>query len=423
MQLKKKGPIRAALATATCTLLGVTSIASAATNLDGWQLDGAFLLYTEANRITVVEPVINGKKDFGGDRFLNLRLMLDAVSGASPNGASPSDQPQTFTSPSGVMTYTVNEGDAPVHPHFKDTRLALSAAWDQPITRITKGNIGLNFSKENDFQSLGTGVGIAQDLFSRNTTLTLSISTEANTINPTGGIPTHMTNMIPPGQVASFEAQQSRDVQDGLIGLTQIISRHAIMQLNYSYGKTNGYQNDPYKLISIVDRTTGKPIRYVYENRPELRIRESLLWQGRYHFATNVAGLAYRYYWDDWGVVSNTVDITYQIMFGEKDFIEPHIRLYHQSATNFYRHSLVYESDASRYPEFASADYRLGDMDGITVGVKFNTDMFLKKDASIRLEYYRQSGNSHPADAIGVQKDMDMFPTIHAFIVQILVTY
>ena len=40
-------------------------------------------------------------------------------------------------------------------------------------------------------------------------------------------------------------------------------------------------------------------------------------------------------------------------------------------------------------------------------------------DLSFRLEYYMQTGESHPADAIGVLKDYDMYPTVGAVIFQV----
>ena len=113
MQLthKKMPAFRAALAAASCGLLGLaTTTAHAkddATDNNKWQVDTAVLYYAEDNgRVTAAEPIVNFKKDYGDERVLNLKVTLDSLTGASPNGATSSSQAQTFTSPSGNKQYT-----------------------------------------------------------------------------------------------------------------------------------------------------------------------------------------------------------------------------------------------------------------------------------------------------------------------------
>ncbi len=51
-------------------------------------------------------------------------------------------------------------------------------------------------------------------------------------------------------------------------------------------------------------------------------------------------------------------------------FIEPHFRLYNQTAANFYLFSIEQETyGANGFPEYASADYRLDEFEGTTLGV------------------------------------------------------
>ena len=84
MQLKHLANISAALAAASCAVLGQQ--AQAGTLLDDWQFNSAILLYNETDRVSAAEAMITARGDFGDDKFLNLGLVVDALTGASATG-------------------------------------------------------------------------------------------------------------------------------------------------------------------------------------------------------------------------------------------------------------------------------------------------------------------------------------------------
>ncbi|MFZ2649482.1 MAG: DUF3570 domain-containing protein [Burkholderiaceae bacterium] len=51
-------------------------------------------------RVSAIEPVLSARRTDANERTLSVSFNLDAVTGASPNGAVPQPTPQTFTSPS-----------------------------------------------------------------------------------------------------------------------------------------------------------------------------------------------------------------------------------------------------------------------------------------------------------------------------------
>ena len=67
----------------------------------------------------------------------------------------------------------------------------------------------------------------------------------------------------------------------------------------------------------------------------------------------------------------------------------------------------------------ASADYRLGEMQTYTVGLKHGRRLGNGHDLTLRFEYYAQTGDSHPDEAFGALTDLDLFPTVEAFIFQV----
>ncbi|MDX1487457.1 MAG: DUF3570 domain-containing protein [Acidiferrobacterales bacterium] len=376
---------------------------SVAAGGDPWEFDAAVLYYSEVDRVTAAEPLINVRKNFGDDRVLNLRFVIDSLSGATPNGAIAANEVQTFTTPSGAGSYTALPGETPLDPTFQDTRTAFTAQWEQPFGRLTKGSFSANASTEYDFKSLGASAAVARDFNNRNTTFSAGLAAEFDVIEPVGGVPIPLASMAPPGAVQPRQgADEDKTVIDVLLGVSQIISRRALMQLNYSYSDSSGYQMDPYKLISVIAPILGDPVDYVYENRPDSRRKQSLFWKLKYHLTADVVDFSYRFLWDDWGINSHTLDLHYRWQLRRKWYLEPHVRFYTQSAADFYVPDLF---SSSPLPTFASADYRLADFDAWTVGLNYGQTLSTKRQYNLRLEYYRQRGD-------------DAFPDLDAIIAQ-----
>ncbi|MCP4433453.1 MAG: DUF3570 domain-containing protein, partial [Gammaproteobacteria bacterium] len=74
--------------------------------------------------------------------------------------------------------------------------------------------------------------------------------------------------------------------------------------------------------------------------------------------------------------------------------------------------------DSESVPEFVSADYRLGELMTKTLGFKFGRETNSNNSWSARLEYFQQTGESSPAEAIGQLIEQDLFPDVEALIVQ-----
>ena len=409
MQLKHRR-IAGLLSVATCSLLGTP--AQAAEN--DWEVDTSLLYYSESDdRVSAFEPVISGKKDLGDDEILSMKLVLDSLTGSSASGAVPSTQVQTFTRPSGNGIYQVAPNETPLDPSFKDTRVAYSLNWDKPVNRYNRRNLGFNVSKEYDFTSLSGNLLWQHDSNDRNTTWSYGFNVELDDIDPVGGAPEPLTDLLAQNKMSSSE---SREVFDFLVGVTQVIDRSSLFQVNLSLSEADGYMTDPYKLVSVVDNT-GEPVTQLFESRPDSRSRQAIYGKYKKMFASrDIFTASYRYMTDDWGVDSHTFDFAYRFKFDNGFFLQPRLRLYQQSAADFYRYFL---RDSEAVPEYASADYRLGEMDATTVGIKFGRESLDGQQVwAARLEQYRQTGDSSPAEAFGQLAQQDLYPDVEALIVQ-----
>ena len=98
-------------------MLGINAAPAQAT-----EFEAAALYYAEPNRVSAFETVLEGRHDFGRDRLGTFKLVFDALTGPSANGATPASAVQTFTRPSGRGRYTVDPGTTPLDDTFHDNR-------------------------------------------------------------------------------------------------------------------------------------------------------------------------------------------------------------------------------------------------------------------------------------------------------------
>ena len=427
--MKDKDNFNATLAAATCALLGsaVATPVAAQEEAERWSFDSSLLYYGESDsRVQDVSAAVSALRDFGDERKLSATLTADTLTGASASGAIALDRPQTFTSPSGRAVYTTNAGDVPLDDTFLDTRFALNASWTQPLARLYTFSAGVGFSTEYDYTHLGANLSLARDFNKRNTTVNAGFAWSQDTVDPVGGRPIPLSQMLDVGNNSNKrDGSEGKDVMDLLIGFTQVLNRTTVLRVNYSYSDSNGYLNDPYKLLSVVDPVTGDTLTrtpagqgpdgvYLFESRPDTRTKQSLFAEVKHAFGKPVMHLSYRFMTDDWGIDSHTGEVRLRWPLGD-GYIEPQLRYYTQSAADFYRANLV---SGSALPRYASADFRLGDFDATTIGIKYGHNTPGGNEWSIRAEYYQQSGSVPHEQILGNQANREQYPDLSAVIVQ-----
>jgi hypothetical protein len=410
-------------------LLGIEA---KATEDEQWQFDTALLYYDESDsRVTVTEGIIAAKKTFDYGHFLDLKVTLDSLTGASPTGAVPQPAVQTFTRPSGRGSYQVNAEETPLDDTFKDTRLQLNGQWTQPWAEHYNISSGLHLSKEYDYTSIGFNSSIAKDLNNKNTTISAGLSYANDTIAPEGGRPMPLVSVVTttaPNNSGEYndgyhqahaltrqKGDGKKQTLDLLFGLTQVINRRMLMQFNYSFSNSNGYQTDPFKMLSVVN-SQGLSQDHLYESRPDKRNKHSVYWQTKYHFTQVILDASYRYMRDDWSLDSHTLDTRIRYPLSDNLYIEPHIRYYRQTSVEFYYPFL---NSIEPQLKYATADYRLGALNTYTLGAKVGLSLPSGKKMSVRLEYYTQKPDTGDIERPGVLGDYRLNPQVNAIIMQL----
>jgi hypothetical protein len=109
---------------------------------------------------------------------------------------------------------------------FLDTRFALNASWTQPLARLYTFSAGVGFSTEYDYTHLGANLALARDFNKRNTTLSAGVAWSQDDVDPVGGRPLPLSQMLDVGNNGNKRGGgESKDVLDLLLGFTQVLNR------------------------------------------------------------------------------------------------------------------------------------------------------------------------------------------------------
>ena len=383
--------IKNKLRLATCSLLATTGNISAEEIDNAWEVDSSYLYYSEEDRVTVNKLIGTVKGYVSPTNTASIRVVFDTMTGATPSGAVKNNSPQTSTGASGGTGVGGSTSAAPLS-QFDDTRVGVSLNWLHDHSRTF--NIAYNgaFSVENDYQSVSGAITANKETAGRAMKFSLGLAFTYDTIFRTGT----RTTPEPITKVSDdLSRGEGEKVSTDLIaGITGVINQRTAVQVNLAVGRSNGYMTDPYKVFSIVDASGIEWDQY-YEGRPDSRLKYSITTNLNHQLypGNDNMHLSYRYYTDDWDVKSHTLEYRHRYNFENTNYLEPGLRLYTQSKAEFYNNSFTSDpvNGAPVLPEFLSSDYRLDEMNDVTVGLTFGTNFAGDSDLRVRLEYFYQT--------------------------------
>ena len=203
------------------------------------------------------------------------------------------------------------------------------------------GNAGfaVSHSDEDDYEATALAFDASWNTADDARTWSTSFSSSRDTLNPTQGV------------IPVFITEEDLDTQSGYFGVSQILSRTAIVRIGLSYTLSEGYLSDPYKLR---------------DQRPDTHERLSLSAGYRRFLIGSDASLQidYRYYADSWGTDSHTVEVAWaQNLPGS--LLTPYLRYYTQREADFF--GVIANTDAQYYAD----DYRLSSYGAVTLGARW----------------------------------------------------
>ena len=198
----------------------------------------------DQERVTVNAYTVMGMAPIAGKWSISTTYTNDSVSGASPE----------------YNSHIVSGASK-----MKDHREAV----DLSVTRYLQSGsvtLGSSYSKENDYISRSYSAQESISTEDKNTTFTFGGSYTSDTINPT---------------VNKDLFYDKRGVS-ALIGVTRVLTKQDIVQLNIGYSRAKGYNSDPYKL---------------FDERPDKRESKTVMTRWNHHFdrKDGTSRISYRY--------------------------------------------------------------------------------------------------------------------------------
>ena len=233
----------------------------------------------------------------GADWSLDVNVNRELMSGASPWGTI-----QDFTT--GEPTLIMSGAT------ISDQRTEVAVTASRYFTD-SSASVTLSHSDEDDYEAKAIAVGGEWTLMEGMATLAVGVSYSSDDITPTDAL-----NF---GRVTD-EEKRSRSLS---LSWTHILNRTSLLQIGTSITDRDGYLSDPYKLRDV---------------RPDSRLEKTLSAKYRKYFGQPNASmhLDYRYFRDDFGIRSHTLNFAWHQQLGERFKLIPGVRYYSQEEADFY---------------------------------------------------------------------------------------
>ena len=327
-------------------------------------LEFRYLFYQESGgRTAVSNPWLYLNQDFGlkGGQ-LSLLLGYDAISGASPTGGYPTAD--AVTSASGTSSSNTKFPMAA----YNDTRKSGTVAYARKFGAHLP-SVDISYSVENDYLSRGAGLTDAWTMANGRGTLHFGAAISHDVVTP----------VITPTIPARVDHDKSSNA--AALGFSWIVGERDLLDVSASLTKLSGYLTDPYKIVPIGTGTDTAP-----EIRPDTRSRYAVVFKYGHHFSDTDGALkvGYRYYWDDWSIGANTVDLLYDQRVGTDWIVSPLLRVYTQGHASFFSYQFAEQQT------YMSSDYRLSAfyniLGGLTVSYNIRRDLVLSVGATYQFQ-------------------------------------
>jgi len=159
--------------------------------------------------------------------------------------------------------------------------------------------------------------------------------------------------------------QRQADHRGYSLSLSQILTRNAILDLNFEGITDQGYLQSPYRKIRYFDPTVpGKQFTLADQIYPNTRTSTAASADLKYYLPWRAAVTGqYRFYNDTWGITGHTVEIDYTHPLRHWIF-DGSIRYYRQNAANFYSDLFP----RANYSNFEARDRELAAFHSISLG-------------------------------------------------------
>lgn len=217
------------------------------------------------------------------------------------------------------------------------------------LRQKTTMSLGYTRSIESDFDATTLSLNISQDMFGDLTTVSMGFALGDNIVSQNGN--------------DSFE--EDATVRSYRISLTQIFTKDLVMAFALESITDDGYLNNPYRSVRFCDTPACNSFSFQQEVYPESRTSNAIAVRGNYYLEQRAAlhaGL--RFFSDNWGIDSTTLELGYTFPFQEDWIIEASFRYYNQSKADFFSDLFPFQNAQN----YLARDKELSKFNSYTLG-------------------------------------------------------
>lgn len=222
---------------------------------------------------------------------------------------------------------------------------------DHQPTNSSRYSIGYSYSMESDYFSNGAHLSYGWTSKDRNSNLNLSSSLFFDYVTWGWHQGEGSVRLIYPQELRGIDWETRTRRYSYNLGIS--FSHNFHKRLNASLFTVPTYQHG--LLITPFHRVYFNGAnRAVVEHLPYSRIKIPVGIRANY-FVLNRAILRflYRFYWDDFGIMANTAELTVPVKIGTQFSVQPFYRFYYQTASHYF--APIYSHDPGS--EFYTSDY------------------------------------------------------------------
>jgi hypothetical protein len=318
---------RLALAMVPVLLLGAISCRAAVLPED--RVDLKVSQYTGGG-VDIDVPMVLVRKKIGDKVSVSGRYVVDNVSGASIDVQV------------AASSYT-------------EKRKEYMAGVDY-LHEKTIMSLGYIKSTENDHDGDTVTAGVSQEFFGNMTTVSFGVGRTSDEITKTG----------------DSDFSESMTSQSISIGVSQVITKNALLSLDFQEITDEGYLQNPYRFVRVRGFSGSTLVNDLRpELYPEVRTSDAYALRGKYYLPYRAAIHAYyRTFRDTWDIGADTYELGYTHPWKEWVF-DGLVRYHRQSAADFYYDSLLVDHQYT----FQARDKELSDMESLSLGVKASYEL------------------------------------------------
>ncbi|MEO6096598.1 MAG: DUF3570 domain-containing protein [Fibrobacteria bacterium] len=205
---------------------------------------------------------------------------------------------------------------------FRKNRGQIIGGLEQTLGENTRVMGKAYFSQEVDYQSLSFIGGISQDFAQKNFIVDLRGQYIVDSVG----------EILANGSILN----RFKETHLGTLNLTQVVSPTAFVHGCVGITRIHGFQSDPYRKVEIATANPSAPDTII-ERHPDMRWRQ-VVGLGVNKYLRDIDGafsIDYKYYWDDWGLASNTAHFQFNKYITKDWIVSPSYRYYDQAGVTY----------------------------------------------------------------------------------------